>query len=134
MQYGPLALPQAAEEFLRERHLATLTTARSDGSPHVVAIGFTWDAEHRLVRVITSGRSKKVRNIDAAPGPGAARAVVCQIDGGRWLALEGVARIAREQHAVLEGERRYALRYQEPRLNPDRVVVEIAVDRVLGRA
>lgn len=28
--------------FLAERHLATLTTLRVDGSPHVVAVGFTY--------------------------------------------------------------------------------------------
>ena len=30
--------------FLTERHLATLTTLRADGTPHVVPVGFTFDA------------------------------------------------------------------------------------------
>ncbi len=34
---------------------------------------------------------------------------------------------------VAEAVRRYALRYRQPAENPRRVVVEIAVDRVLGR-
>ncbi|MBW3648816.1 MAG: hypothetical protein KY440_13790 [Actinobacteria bacterium] len=34
---------------------------------------------------------------------------------------------------VLEAVRRYALRYREPAVNRARVVIEIAVDRVLGR-
>ena len=29
--------------FLAERHLATLTTLRADGSPHVVPVGFSYD-------------------------------------------------------------------------------------------
>jgi hypothetical protein len=33
---------------------------------------------------------------------------------------------------VREAEQRYAARYRVPRDNPERVVVEIAVDRVLG--
>ena len=36
--------------FLAERHLATLTTLRADGSPHVVAVGFTYSPAERLVR------------------------------------------------------------------------------------
>ena len=39
--------------FLAERHLATLTTLRADGSPHVVPVGFSFDVEPGLVRVIT---------------------------------------------------------------------------------
>ena len=50
--------------FLTERHLATLTTLRADGSPHVVPVGFTYDPETRTARVITSGDSVKARNAD----------------------------------------------------------------------
>ena len=41
--------------FLTERHLATLTTLRADGSPHVVPVGFTFDAGSLTARIITSG-------------------------------------------------------------------------------
>ena len=56
--------------FLTERHLATLTTLRADGSPHVVPVGFTYDPQTRLARVITSGDSVKARNAGRADGPG----------------------------------------------------------------
>jgi F420H(2)-dependent biliverdin reductase len=36
--------------------------------------------------------------------------------------------------SVAEAERRYALRYRQPRPNPERVVIEIAVRRALGQA
>ena len=55
MALDPDDLPAAAREFLTERHLATLTTLRPDGTPHVVAVGFSWDAPAGLVRVITNG-------------------------------------------------------------------------------
>jgi len=42
-------------DFLTERHLATLTTLRRDGSPHVVPVGFTYEPQARIARVITSG-------------------------------------------------------------------------------
>ncbi|MEO7518626.1 MAG: pyridoxamine 5'-phosphate oxidase family protein, partial [Acidimicrobiales bacterium] len=43
MALDPSALPPEVLAFLDERHLATLTTLRPDGSPHVVAVAFTWD-------------------------------------------------------------------------------------------
>jgi PPOX class probable F420-dependent enzyme len=128
----PHRLPDDARAFLDERHLATLTTLRPDGSPHVCAIAFTWDDDAKVARVITNDASTKVRNLEAA-GPGA-RAVVAQVDGPRWLALEGPARVAREPQSVAEGVMRHATRYRQPGDNPRRVVIEIVVDRVLGRA
>ena len=37
--------PARSLDFLAERHLATLTTLRRDGTPHVVPVGFTYDAD-----------------------------------------------------------------------------------------
>ncbi|OLR92056.1 pyridoxamine 5'-phosphate oxidase family protein [Actinokineospora bangkokensis] len=121
-----------SEEFLafwRERHLCTLTTLRPDGSPHVVPVGATYDPAAGVVRVITSGGSRKARN--ARRG---GRAAVCQVDGARWSTLEGVARVLDDAESVADAERRYAQRYRQPRVNPERVVIEIAVDRRLGNA
>jgi PPOX class probable F420-dependent enzyme len=129
MAHDPRALPQDVQAFLEERHLATLTTLRSDGTPHVVAVGFTWDAERALVRVITNGTSRKVAHVRA----GSPRAVVAQVDRARWLSLEGVPVVSDDPARVAEAVRRYALRYRQPAENPRRVVIEIAVDRVLGR-
>lgn len=130
MGLDPADLPPEALGFLRERHLATLTTRRPDGSPHVVAVGFTWDPLARLARVITFAPSRKARNVAASPG---LRAVVAQVDGPRWLSLEGPATVTDDPAAVAEGVRRYAERYRPPKARTDRVVIEIAVDRVLGR-
>jgi PPOX class probable F420-dependent enzyme len=124
---APADLSPAALEFVTDRHLATLTTLRPDGSPHVVPVGFTWDTERLVVRVITSGTSRKARN--AASG---GRAVVCQVDGRHWLSFEGTVRVLTDAAAVADAVDRYAARYRVPRENPERVVVEIAVDRVLG--
>jgi F420H(2)-dependent biliverdin reductase len=122
-------------EFLTERHLATLTTLRRDGSPHVIAVGFTYDVVSRTARVITSDGTAKVRNAER-PGQdgGGSRAAVCQVDGRRWLTLEGVAEVSRNRAAITDAEERYAARYRVPRVNPRRVVLTIAVDRMLGHA
>lgn len=122
-------LSDEAHRFLSEYHLGSLTTLRRDGSPHVVAVGFTVDVEGGLARVITRRGSQKARN--AARG---GRAAVSHVDRGRWLTFEGAARLLDDPDAVREGERRYALRYREPTPNPERVVVAIEVDRVLGSA
>jgi PPOX class probable F420-dependent enzyme len=123
------ALPDEVTTFLTERHLATLTTLRPDGTPHVVAVGFTYDVDERLVRVITNGRSRKVAHVRA----GSPRAVVAQVDGARWLALEGIPTVSDDPQRVADAVHRYAQRYRQPAVNPARVVLEIAVDRVLGR-
>ena len=127
MALDPTALPPAALEFLTERHLATCTTLRADGSPHVVPVGFTFDAATGLVRVITHGRSRK-----AAHARAGSRAALSQVDGRRWLTLEGPAHVLTGAADVADAEERYARRYRVPRPNPERVVVVVAVDRVLG--
>ena len=54
--------------------------------------------------------------------------------GGRWLTLEGTLVVSRDPADVALAERRHAVRY--PPLEPDarRVVLRLAVDRVLGSA
>jgi PPOX class probable F420-dependent enzyme len=129
--HDPSALSPAVTGFLAERHLASLTTLRPDGTLHVTAAGFTWDAAAGLVRVITWAGSRKARNVEARPGSPAA---VCQVDGRRWLTLEGTATVTADPDRVAEAEARYAERYRPPKERPDRVVIEIEVDRVLGSA
>jgi len=123
-------LPDGLLTLLTEPHLATLTTLRADGSPHVVPVGVTYDAATRTARVITSGTSAKARHVRA----GRSRVAVCQVDGRRWVTLEGTAVVRDDRAAVADAESRYARRYRTPRENPARVVLEISVDRVLGNA
>jgi PPOX class probable F420-dependent enzyme len=120
-------LTNDALAFLTERHLAMLTTLRADNSPHVVAVGFTFDPKTHIARVITTGGSQKAVNADRGEV-----AVLSQVDGARWLSLEGRASVNRESDAVRDAELRYAQRYRTPRENPRRVVIEIQVERVLG--
>lgn len=119
--------------FWRERHLCTLTTPRPDGSPHVVPVGVTYDPEAGLARVIANKASTKVSNVLAA-GPDGARVAVCQVDGRRWATLEGRAYVRTEPERIAEAERRYAERYERtPSPNPARVVIEIELERAMGR-
>ncbi|GAA2458765.1 PPOX class F420-dependent oxidoreductase [Streptomyces macrosporus] len=120
--------------FWRERHLCTLTTLRPDGTPHVVPVGVTYDPEAGLARVITRRGSAKVANVLAASErPEGARVAVCQVDRGRWATLEGTATVRTDPDAIADAVARYAERYQRtPRPNPERVLIEIAVDRAMG--
>ena len=129
MSRAPHDLGSPALSFLAERHLATLTTLRPDGSPHVVPVGFTYDPATALARVITSRTSAKARHARAG-----GRVALCQVDGRRWLTLEGTTVVRDDAACVADAERRYAERYRAPRENPTRVVLEISVDRVLGNA
>lgn len=129
MPRTPSDLTESEKLFLTERYLTTLTTLREDGSPHVVAIAFAYQPDEALVRIISSDETQKVRNVDRS-----ARAVVCQVDGRRWLALEGEARVVRDSHGVEVAVDAFETRYRPARENPRRVAIEIEVDRVLGSA
>ncbi|MFI6597689.1 pyridoxamine 5'-phosphate oxidase family protein [Nonomuraea sp. NPDC050536] len=115
--------------FLEEPHAGVFTTIRPDGSPHTAPVRFTWDAEEGLARVMTRSATRKVRNLLAGP---ASRVAICQVWGPRWVTLEGTATVRDDPDRVAEGARRYAARYGAlPPEPPGRVVIEIAVDRVM---
>ncbi len=119
-------------EFVTERHLASLTIVTSSGRPHVTPVGFTWDEKENLVRIITWAGSTKAKLLDRSPEP--LRAAVCQVDGGRWITFEGNATVTADPERCQEGTSRYAKRYSPPKdRGEDRRVIEICVDRILGR-
>jgi len=129
MSFQSSDLTPSQLDFMRENHLATLTTLRADGSPHVVPVGFTFDTDNNIVRVITFAKSMKARH--AAQG---GRAVVSQVDRGRWITLEGTVQLRTEADVVAKAVEAYAARYRQPKVREDRVVVEITGDKVMGRA
>ncbi len=112
--------------FLAERRVGTLTTIRADGTPHVVAIAFGY--EDGVVRIITSADTQKTRNIETNPW-----AVVSQVDGRRWLSLEGPAAVRRDPEAIGRAVTAFERRYRTASENPRRVAIEITVERILGK-
>lgn len=126
---GTVSLSNGAlHEFWTERHLCTLTTLRADGSPHVVAVGATLDPSAGLARVISSSTSAHVRHIRR----GQDRVAICQVDGPRWVTVEGKAVVHDAPEVVAEAVRRYAARYRVPRENPARVAIEVTITKILG--
>ena len=118
--------PQALLDFWTERRLCTLTTLRSDGRPHVVPVGVVLDHEQQCAWVITSRGSQKARHLDRDP-----RVAACQVEGRHWSTLEGRASVLADAESVHRAEEQYALRYKQPRPNPERVALRIEVDRFL---
>jgi PPOX class probable F420-dependent enzyme len=124
-------LSERLAEFWTERHLCVLSTVRADGTVHATPVGATLDVDAGLLRVICSGTSYKARTIRRL---GEAAVAVTQVDGRRWSTLEGRAVVSNDPERVRDAERRYAKRYKEPRVNPQRVVIEITITKVLGNA
>jgi F420H(2)-dependent biliverdin reductase len=118
-------LTDDAFSFLREYHLATLSTVGRRGRIHAVPVGFTF--EDGVVRIIGSRGTQKFVNAERS-----GRAAVCSVDGARWISFEGAARVTDDPQAVAHAVELYAARYRQPRVNPERVVLEISVERVLG--
>lgn len=119
--------PPALLAMWTERHLCTLTTLRADGRPHVVPVGVALDHEERCAWVISSGASRKVRNLREA-GPGSPVAA-CQVDGARWSTLEATASVLDDPASVARACEQYAGRYRTPRPNPERVALRLEVAR-----
>ncbi|MFF1693518.1 pyridoxamine 5'-phosphate oxidase family protein [Streptomyces sp. NPDC058257] len=124
--------PDSYLRFWNEYHLCTLTTLRPNGRPHVVPVGVTVDVAAGMARVITRKSSRKVANILA--GGGEARVALCQVDGGRWATLEGVAEVCSDVAVVEDAVARYGKRYgRTPTPDPERVVILVSVERALGQ-
>lgn len=123
------ALPASSTflDFWTERRLCTVTTLRPDGTPHVVPMGVVIDPDTGTAWAITSRTSRKARNL-ADGGPIA----ICCVDGRHWSTIEGTGVVLDDPETIAEAERRYAERYKVPRENPNRVVIRITVDRVIG--
>lgn len=114
--------------FLEEFHVGLLSTTRPDGTLHVVGVGFTYDPQTRLAWSIGGRESVKVRNIRAG-----SRGAFSQVDGSRWLTLEGQARIVDDAEGIEEAHRWYRLRYPgHGAVDPARVGIVVEVQRLMG--
>ncbi len=118
-------LSAAGLDFVRERHLATLSTMAPWGGIHSVPVGFTF--HEGVLRVITSRQSQKVRNV-LRDGT----ATISQVDGARWLTFPGTATVHDDPEEVALAVALYAGRYRQPRVNPARVAIHLEPSRLMG--
>jgi len=123
-QVGP-----AFTGFITERHLAVLTIVRPNGRPHATPVGFTWDQATGLARVITWSGSMKSRLLESGELVG----IICQVDGGRWVTLEGPCSVTGEPIACADAVARYAARYRQPKdRGSERRVITMVVEHILA--
>jgi F420H(2)-dependent biliverdin reductase len=120
-------ITESALAFLAERHLGVLSTRGKNDRIHAVPVGFTW--HEGVVRIIGSRGTQKFVNAQRS-----GRATITSVDGARWISFEGEARVSADAEAVDLAVDLYAARYRPPRVNPERVVLEVRPDRVLGSA
>ena len=115
--------------FITDRYLAVLTLVRPNGQPHTTPGGFTWDQAAGLARVITWSGSMKSRLLEAGELAG----TICQLDGGRWVTMEGPCSVTGEPGACADAMARYAARYTQPKdRGSERRVITMAVERILA--
>ena len=119
----------ALTEFLTERHLAILTLVRPDGRPHSTPIGFMWDEESEVVKIITWSGSLKTRLLEKGNLVGS----IAQVDGGRWVTFEGSCSVSADPEVCKDAVERYARRYSPPKdRGADRRVITMNVSRILA--
>jgi PPOX class probable F420-dependent enzyme len=123
-----MSAPQLTDggvRFVTERHLATLSTLSRNGSIHTVPVGFT--LHDGTAFVITSRSSQKVLNARRS-----GHATICQVEGAGWITLIGQAEVLEDPESIALAVARYAERYRQPRVNPERVAIAVRVERMLG--
>lgn len=129
MATTPDQLDAAALAFLDERHLATLSTHRSDGTIHAVPVAFSYVADEHTVRIVAPDGTVKVSNADNGSD-----GVLCFVDGGRWMTLSGSLDVRREPERVDDTLTRYEQRYGPPHGDRSALVsLELTVRSVMGR-
>ena len=63
---SPKETTAALNEVVSEKHLGILTLVRKDGRPHSTPVGFMWDDEKKVVKIITWSGSLKTRLLQEA--------------------------------------------------------------------
>jgi PPOX class probable F420-dependent enzyme len=94
-----------AREFLREDHVAVVSTLNKDGSSHVTTIWYLLADDGTLV-VTTPVRSQKIQNLRRDP-----RIALCVGGAGRSVSLYGRVSISEDQARVQQDIEQIVERY-----------------------
>ena len=76
--------------FVAEQRWGVLATIKNDGRPQLSNVGYSYDAEARLVRVSVTDSRAKTRNLRADPR---VTLHVASKDFWTWVAVEGTAEL-----------------------------------------
>ncbi len=128
MAFPPEELSSEAIEFLNApRCIGTLGTVDAKGRPHAASVGYTYDHEARLVRIVTMPGSQKVRNIERT-----GYANLNQITGMMWLQVQGPTAVKSDPESLAAAYEAFAARYGRHHEGDVLIAVELRVERCLG--
>jgi F420H(2)-dependent biliverdin reductase len=124
--------PESVLAFLQQRCFASLTTIRpGDGGLHAALVGFTYVSKTAEAFLILRGSGVKQANLRAADGPSSV--VLCQINGGKWLSLEGLLTVHDNDDMRATALAHYRKRYGEGvAAHPTRLAGVLQVTRMYG--
>ena len=94
-----------AKEFLREDHVAVISTLNNDGSSHLTTMWYLLADDGTLV-MSTPGRNQKVKNLRRDP-----RIALCVGDEARSVSLYGIVTISEDQALVRQDIEHLVERY-----------------------
>lgn len=94
-----------AEQFLREDHVATVSTLNKDGSPFVTTIWYLFQDDGTIV-MNTPAQTQKVKNLRRD-----LRIAVCVGDETRSVSLYGTATISEDPNVVRQDLEQLTARY-----------------------
>jgi len=94
-----------AQQFLRDEHIAMVSTLNKDGSPFVTTIWYLLREDGTLI-MSTPGRTQKVKNLQRDP-----RIALCVGDEMRSVSLYGTVTISSDQNVVRRDLEQLAARY-----------------------
>ncbi len=129
MAYSLDNLPKSIEEFLSTRAFGSLNSIDKTNNLHTAVVGFHFDKNKKIIRIISQKKSIKVKNIIQNNNVS-----LSQIRDNKWLSFIGTAIIKYDQESIKLATDAYTLRYEKPSENPDRIAIEISVKKILGNA
>ncbi len=94
-----------AKEFLREDHVAVVSTLNKDGSSHLTTMWYLFADDGTLV-MSTPGRNQKVKNLRYDP-----RIALCVGDEARSVSLYGRVSLSEDQALVRQDIEHLVARY-----------------------
>jgi PPOX class probable F420-dependent enzyme len=94
-----------AKEFLREEHVAVVSTLNKDGSSHLTTMWYLLADDGTLV-MSTPGRNQKVKNLRRDP-----RIALCVGDEARSVSLYGIVTLSEDQALVRQDIEHLVERY-----------------------
>ena len=132
----PAMSQQDTKAYLSAPHIAQLATVRPDERPHLAPIWFKWEGEKAYV--MCSSNSVKVRNI--LLNPAITLSVANDERPYKYVVLEGTAAVIKEDVTRMvrsicdhyEGPKRGQEYAQQLLTQMDLVLIEIAVQRIVG--